>query len=286
MPLPYPPGPPGLPVLGVAFGALSDPIGLFCRSAREHGDVVGFRMLHMRYVLVNEPEAIRHVLVENAKAYQKSRNYAGLKLLLGEGLLTSEGETWRKQRRLAQPAFHRERIASFVDAMASCTADMLERWHEDVRAKATVVDVHREMMRLTFRVVGKTLLSQELDGDASAIGEALSVGLRWANNYAESLLPLPPAIPTPANLRMHKAARTFDDLVKRLIAERRREGAGAHNDLLSMLLEARDEETGERMTDQHLRDELITMVAAGHETTANALSFALYLLSKHPDWLR
>ncbi len=292
--LPYPPGPSGVPVFGSAFAALSDPLALFCGAAREHGDVVGFRMLRLRYVLLTDPEGIRHVLVENGKNYQKSRNYAGLKVLLGDGLLTSERETWRKQRKLAQPAFHRERIASFVDAMTSCTADMLASWGADVsaarpggsRPAGVVVDVHREMMRLTFRVVGKTLLSRELEGDASAIGDALNVGLRWANDYVESLVRVPPAVPTLANRRMQKAARTFDDLIKRLIEERRREGPGTRNDLLSLLLEARDEETGERMSDQHLRDELITLVAAGHETTANALSFALYLLSKHPDWMR
>ncbi len=281
----YPPGPVGLPVFGNVFNALRDPIGLFTDATRSHGDIVGFRMFHLRYVLITNPDAIRHVLVENNKNYVKSRNYAGLKHVLGQGLVTSEGETWRKQRKLAQPAFHRERIASFVASMADCTNDMLVRWEKENTVGATL-DVHKEMMRLTFRIVGRALLSRDLDGDASAIGEALNIGLRWANDYADSFLPIPPSIPTPRNLQLRSAMKTFDSMIQRAIDERRAGTDGKKDDLLSMLLEARDEETGEAMSDKLLRDELITMVSAGHETTANALSFALYLLSKHPEWLR
>ncbi len=277
----YPPGPAGLPVFGSAFDAMRDPLGLFTEATRAHGDIVGFRTLHLKYVLVTNPDAIRHVLVENPKNYVKSRSYEGLRIILGEGLVTSEGETWRRQRKLAQPAFHRERIAAFVAAMADCTNDMLARWDE---GGDRVLDVHKEMMRLTFRIVGRALLSRDLDGEASAIGEALNVGLHWANDYADSLFPIPPSIPTPRNLRLRAAMRTFDSLIQRTIAERRADSP--KDDLLSMLLEARDEETGAAMSDKLLRDELITMVSAGHETTANALSFALYLLSLHPEWLR
>jgi cytochrome P450 len=280
---PYPPGPPGVPILGNAVDALRDPIALFCAGTADYGDIVGFHMLNMRYVLVNAPDAIRHVLVENPKNYTKSRNYAGLKVLLGEGLLTAEGETWRRQRKLMQPAFHRERIASFVETMGACTTDMLARW--SVEGSGRLIDVHREMVRLTFRIVGRTLLSEELDGDSREIGEALNVALRWANDYVESLVRIPPAVPTRANRRMRAAARKFDSLIQRLIDERRR-GVVPKPDLLSMLLDARDEDTGEAMSDMQLRHELLTMVAAGHETTANALSFALYLLSKHPEWMR
>jgi len=275
----FPAGPRGLPIAGNVFDALRDPLELFMSGTRDYGDVVGYHMLHYDYVLLTNPEAIRHVLVENHKNYEKSRNYIGLKQVLGQGLVTSEGELWRRQRRLAQPAFHRERIQSFVRSMSECTADMLSRWENEDQ-----LDVHKEMMRLTFRVVGRALLSRDLDGDASAIGEALTIGLHWANDYAETLFPIPPSVPTLKNLRFKKAIKTFDDLIFRTIEERRRDGH--KDDLLSMLLEARDEETGEAMSDNLLRDELITMVSAGHETTANALSFALYLLSKHPEWLR
>src|ERR1700690_3210899 len=206
--LSYPPGPSGLPIAGSVLEALRDPIDLFTRATRDYGDVVGLRMLHMRYVLLTNPEAIRHVIVENNKNYEKSRNYSGLRIILGQGLVTSEGEIWRRQRKLAQPAFHRERIASFVRAMGECTEDMLARWERENADQ--VIDVHKEMMRITFRIVGRALLSRDLDGDASAIGDALEVGLHWANDYADSLFPFPPSVPTPANLRMRKAMRTFD----------------------------------------------------------------------------
>lgn len=280
----YPPGPAGLPIVGSALGAIRDPIATFMAGVRDHGNVVGFRMLHLKYVLVNDPDAIHHVLVENHKNYVKSRNYDGLRITLGDGLVTAEGETWRKQRKLAQPAFHHKRIATFVAAMAECTRDMLERW--DVEHVSAPFDVHKEMMRLTFRIVGRALLSRDLDGDASAIGQAMNVGLKWVNDYADSLFPIPPSIPTPANLRLRKSMRIFDALAQKSIEERRRAGREHPDDLLSMLLEARDDETGEALSDKTLRDELITMVSAGHETTANALSFALYLLSKHPEHLR
>jgi len=264
------------------FGALRDPLSLFMSATREHGDVVGFRMLHLDYVLLTNPDAIKHVLVENPKNYEKSRNYSGLKVILGQGLVTSEGEVWRRQRKLAQPAFHRERIASFVRAMSDCTRDMLARW--DRESMGQTIDVHAEMMRLTFRIVGRALLSRELDGDAKAIGHALSIGLRWANDYAEALVPIPLSVPTFKNVQMKREMKKFDALIYKMIAERRAEGP--KDDLLSMLLDARDDETGEPMSDKLLRDELITMVSAGHETTANALSFALYMLSKHPEWAR
>ncbi len=278
----FPPGPPGLPVVGSVFSALRDPLALFMSATREHGDIVGLRMLHLDYVLLTNPDAIRHVLVENPKNYEKSRNYAGLRVILGQGLVTSEGEVWRRQRKLAQPAFHRERIASFVRAMSECTDDMLGRWRRE--NDGDVFDVHGEMMRLTFRVVGRALLSRDLDGDAKAIGHALTIGLRWANDYAESLVPIPLSVPTFKNLQLKREMQKFDALIHKMIDERRREGP--KDDLLSMLLEARDEETGEPMSDSLLRDELITMVSAGHETTANALSFALYMLSKYPEWAR
>ena len=279
----YPPGPTGLPILGSALDAMRDPLQTFTDATVAHGDIVGFRMLHLKYVLVTNPEAIRHVLVENHKNYVKSRNYEGLRVILGQGLVTSEGETWRKQRRLAQPGFHHKRIASFVATMAECTRDMLGRWQAE--HAGGVVDVHKEMMRLTFRIVGRALLSRDLDGDASAIGEALNIGLHWANDYADSLFPIPSIHPHPRGTsQLRRAMKTFDGLIQRAIEERRAEGH--RDDLLSMLLESVDEETGEAMSDKLLRDELITMVSAGPETTANALSFALYLLSVHPEWMR
>lgn len=277
--LALPPGPRGVPVLGSVRQALRDPLALFFSGRQAFGDIVHFWLLGTHYVLLDDPEAIRHVLVENAKAYVKSRNYVGLRTVLGNGLLTSEGELWRHQRKLAQPAFHRERLGGFVDTMVRCTRDMLDRWRRELGERP--FDAHAEMTRLAFRIAGLTLLSAELDGESKEIGDALTVGLHWANDQAESLVKFPPGWPTPANRRMQRAMGAFDRLVYRVIDERER--AGPKPDLLSMLLDAKDETTGERMSRKQLRDEVITLVAAGHETTANALSFAFYLLSKHPE---
>ncbi|MCC7380571.1 MAG: cytochrome P450 [Deltaproteobacteria bacterium] len=259
--------------------AYRDPLTRLFDLQTRYGDVVRVRFGWLQYFLINDPEGVRHVLVENHRAYKKSRNYDGLRHLLGNGLLTSEGEAWRQQRKLAQPAFHRERLAGFAAVMARCTEDLLERWSRADAGKP--VDLHREMMRLTFRVVGLTLLSAELDGEAKAFGDALNVALEWGNQYVESLVRIPLWVPTRSNLRFRQARRVIDDLVLRIIAERRALGE-AGDDLLGMLMSARGDDGQPGMSDQQLRDELVTLVLAGHETTANALSFTLYLLSRHP----
>ena len=284
------PGPRGLPWLGSVFPAWRDPLGFFTSTRREHGDVVRLKFGPYVYYLVSDPSVVKHVLVDNPKGYTKSRNYIGLKITLGEGLLTSEGEHWRKQRKLAQPAFHRDKLAGFADQMSMATRDMLTRWRAEP-ASDQPFDLHVEMMRLTFRIVGLTLFSADVDGDAKDVGQALDVAMHWANQYAEALFPIPPSVPTPANLRFKKAKKTIDDVVFRLIAERRAQAAVSGefgSDLLGMLMAATedpdaaaDARTG--MSDQELRDEIITMILAGHETTANLLSWTFHLLARHPE---
>jgi cytochrome P450 len=295
-----PPGPPGDFLLGNARAVLRDPLRAFVEGCRDHGDVVKFKMGPFDYVLLNSVEGVRHLLVDNHKNYVKSRSYAGLRIVLGEGLVTSEGEHWRRQRKLAQPAFHRERLASFVDAMVSDTAAMLERWDRELvdsrGASTRAFDLHEEMLRLTFRIVGHTLFSVDLDGESSEIGAAIGVALIRANDYAESLVRLPIWLPTPENVRFRRALRVLDRMVYRIIEERRR-GAqrGDRQDLLDMLMASTLVPDGEnadpkaapaRMTDLQLRDEVMTLVLAGHETTANALSWTWMLLSRHPDVAR
>lgn len=275
-------GPKGTFVVGSLFEAWADPLKLFTDATRAYGDNVKLRFAYLDYLLVNDPAVVQHILVQNHQAYTKSRNYQGLKVVLGEGLLTSEGDFWKKQRKLSQPAFHRQHMEGFLEQMVRATGDMLDRWDHDIAPERATFDLHREMMRLTFRVVGLTLLSTELDGEASAIGEALNVALEWANQYVESLVRIPPWVPTPKNLKFSKAKDTLDGLVDRIIQARRAAGDPGR-DLLGMLMSATDAETGERMSDKQLRDELLTLVLAGHETTANALSFLFYLLSRHPD---
>lgn len=277
------PGPVGGVLSGNIWEAWADPLKLFAEGVREHGHHVRFRFGWLRYHLIDDPASAHHVLVENARAYVKSRNYAGLKILLGQGLLTSEGEFWKRQRRLAQPAFHRQRLAGFADQMVACTNDQLDRWERELVPRRPLFDLHGEMMRLTFRIVGRTLLSKDLDGEARAFGDALNVALKWTNEYVESVVKVPPWVPTPKNRRFGRAARTLEGLVDGIVAERRAAGdAAPHDDLLAMLMEVKDESTGETMSDRQLRDELITLVLAGHETTANSLAFTFDLLARHP----
>ena len=200
--------------------------------------------------------------------------------VLGEGLVTSDGEHWRRQRQLAQPGFHRERLAGFVDTMVECTRDRIASWDE--RGDDGPVDIHHEMMELTFRIVGRTLFSMELGRHSDAVGPAIKVALDHANAQVENIWPVPTWLPTPANFRFRAAMRALDRLVFDIIETRRRTGTG-HEDMLAMLMDATDETGVERMNDRQLRDEVLTLALAGHETTANALSFTWYLLSKHPD---
>jgi cytochrome P450 len=271
------PSPRGLPLFGHVLDAWRDPIGLLTRSARELGDFVRFRFGPFDFVFLSASADIHRVLVENHKNYKKSRSYDGIRIVLGRGLLTSEGEHWKKQRRLAQPAFHHQRLKGFAATMAAATRDLVARW----RDLTEPFDLHREMMRLTFRMVGLTLLSTDVEGDAVAFGRALDVALRWANEYGEQAVRIAPWFPTPKNLRYRRAKQTLDELVQRIIVERRNSGDPG-SDLLGLLLAARDETTGEGMSDEELRDEMLTLVLAGHETTANALTWAFYLLAKNP----
>lgn len=276
---------PGTMFVGNLFAAWEDPIKLFTQATRAHGDDVRLKFLHIDYLLLNSPASVQHVLVGRPERYHKSQSYAGLKVVLGEGLLTSEGDFWKKQRRLAQPAFHRDRLAGFADVMVDSTVAMLDRWSQHEAKTGAPFDLHRELMRLTFRIVGLTLLSVDLDEDAKEVGDALNVALEWANQYVESVVRIPPWVPTPRNVRFMRAKKKLDALVSRIIEDRRQSGE-RKNDLLDMLMSAEDADTGERMSDAQIRHELLTLVLAGHETTANALSFAFYLLSRHPDVMR
>jgi cytochrome P450 len=278
--LALPPGPRGLPVLGSALDLFRRPLTTVIAARERFGDIVRFRAGPFDFITIHDPEDIRHVLVGNHRNYVKSRNYQGMKMVLGEGLVTSDGDHWRRQRKLAQPGFHRERLAGFVDTMVECTRDRIEAWGS--RDGDTPVDVHHEMMELTFRIVGRTLFSMELGEHADAVGPAIKIALDHANAQVENMWPVPTWIPTPANFRFRRAMKALDRLVFDIIETRRRDG-GDHADLLAMLMSATDESGTERMSDRQLRDEVLTLALAGHETTANALSFTWYLLSKHPE---
>lgn len=280
------PGPRGNLVLG-SFPDLwrGGPLPLFTRAAREHGDVVRLRFAHRITHLITLPEHIKHVFQDDQKNYSKeTRGFKALREVLGLGLLTSEGETWLRNRRIAQPAFHRQRIAALAGVMSRAAADMADSWQAHAES-GRPFDVAEEMMRLTLRIVGETLLSTDVSREADTVGRAVAQVLRLTRDRIYRTVPVPLAIPTPSNRRFREALATLDDIVFRMIEERRR-AERRPNDLLTMLLEARDEQTGQGLSDRELRDEAMTIFLAGHETTANALTWTFYLLSLHPEAFR
>jgi cytochrome P450 len=246
-------------------------------------EAFGRSLLHSRFLflhnfLVNKPEYIEHVLLTNHANYRKSeflRHMLGP--LLGQGLLISEGEFWRRQRRIAAPAFHGRRVADFVATMASCTDAMLARW----QTKTQPFDVATEMMALTLDIISRTMFSADVSRDVATVRRLMDVAVGLRVSMLD-LFGLPQWLPRFQPKTFRRAIAEFDTLMARLIAARRADVVD-HGDLLAMLLAARDAETGERMSDKQLRDEAITIFAAGHETTANALTWVWYLLAQNPD---
>ena len=255
-----------------------DRLGFLQRAVAECGDVTYLSLGPGKLVILTHPDDIRDVLVTNKRNFVKGRGLERSKRLLGEGLLTSEGTFHLRQRRLAQPAFHRERIAGYASVMASYAEKTRDGWTAE-----QTIDVSREMNALTLAIAGKTLLNAEVEGDTRAIGDALSEVMRLFNI---ALLPFAEYfdhLPLPWNVRFERAKATLDRIIYRVIAERRASGED-RGDLLSMLMMAQDAEgDGGAMTDEQLRDEAMTIFLAGHETTANALTFTWYLLSQNPD---
>lgn len=274
-----PPGPAGLPLVGNALLLWEDQLGNAMRMLDEYGDIARLKFGPFRYYLVYDVDAIKHVLIDNNKNYVKSRNYQGLKLVLGDGLVTSDGELWRRQRKLAQPAFVKRRIEAFAEPMARLSEEQVAAW--DRLPDGAVIDVHEAMMKLTFRIVGRTLFDAELGHDGDRIGPLIATLIHYANDYAESLVRLPPwLLPTRKNREFLRAKREVDRLIEGII-EARRESGEEREDLLGLLMSATDEDG--RMSEQQLRDEVVTLAMAGHETTANALAWTFYLLSLHPE---
>ena len=253
-----------------------NPLDFFTKLARTYGDISSYRMAGEQLFLVNEPRLIRDVLVTHNRNFTKSRGLERSKRLLGQGLLTSEGAMHLRQRRLMQPAFHRDRIAAFGDLMVGYGDRMRRAW-----ANGATLDLSREMNRLTLSIVGKTLFGVDVESQAAAVGDALTAVIE---SFWMMMLPFADVLerlPVPKLRRARMARARLDAIIYRMIADRRASGRD-HGDLLSMLLAAQDEEDGGGMTDQQVRDEAMTIFLAGHETTANALTWTWYLLSTDP----
>jgi cytochrome P450 len=273
---PLHPGGPRWPILGALVGPGRDPLAMFQGFARRYGDITRFKLGAERCYLLNHPSYIKDVLVTHQRNFTKSRGLERARKLLGDGLLTAEGQTHLRHRRLLQPAFHRDRIAGYAQVMIDYAVRTTERWPD-----GATLDISKEMMRVTLAIAGKTLFDTDIESEADEVGVAVTDVLEsfWLNllpgaDFLEKL-------PIPTLRRAQASRRRLDALIYRMIDERRRSGHD-HGDLLSMLIAAQDEDTAP-LSNQEVRDEAITILLAGHETTANALTWTLYLLTQNPD---
>lgn len=276
-----PPGPNGHMLTGNAVELQRDLLTFATKIHERYGSPARVRLMPSSYgYLLSDPDDYRHVLQANAQVYTKDV-FPILSLLIGRSVVSLNGSRWKQRRQMAQPSFHHKRVATISQTMATLTRDLVSAWDE--RAPGTVVDMEAEMTRLTLRIAAKTLLGVDLDDRLDAVGQAFTdvnhfISTRWANPFAV----LAARIPMPGNRDYRNAMRTLNAAVYRIIADRRASGDDP-GDLLSMLLDARDEDTGEGLTDLELRDEVTTMLMAGHDTSATTLTWAWYLLSQHPE---
>jgi cytochrome P450 len=283
------PGPRGMPLLGsLGDFAWGEPLDVLLAGAQTYGDVVRFRVGPFQFHLVNHPDHIRYVLQEHSQNFVKSVSATGLRWLLGDGLLSSDGPTWLRQRRLAQPAFHRQRLAALAGTMVDATTAMLDRWRADAASRdgAPGFDVADEMMRLTLTIVARTLFGADVTRDVERVRAALEDAVRYIDARIAGPVHLPRWVPTATTRRAMRAKATLDAVVGGIIAARRAHPDDAASDLLAMFLAARDERTGAGMTDVQVRDEVQGLMVAGHETTATLLAWTWYLLSRNPDAAR
>lgn len=289
MPSATPPGPAGRPPIEDLRALQVGPHAFLQRAAARYGDVLRYPLGPLAVYLISHPDGVKQILQDNARNYSKDTfQYNLLGTITGRGLLTSDGDLWLRQRRLTQPAFHRPRIASFGPLMADATEKMLARWQRHAAA-GRPLDVAAEMMHVALQIVGRALFSVEIGDQADALARATLTVLDHIVFRAKTFGALPPWLPTPGNLRARRALQTLEGAVWQTIRARRGESGrpaasdGAAPDLLAMLMAARDAQTGEGMSDQQLRDEMMTMLIAGHETVASALAWTWHLLAGAPE---
>ena len=280
----YPPGPTYILPYRLVRKFLHDPLKLLIDISHTYGDIAHFKFGSQNVYLLNNPDYIEDVLVTNYKKFIKSRGLQVSKRLLGNGLVTSEGEYHDLQRHLIQPTFYPKRIKSYSDMMIKQANDMCNSWHD-----GAILDIHKEMTKLTLAIICKTVLGYDIDPEHDEVGDALLTCMKYFNRLLMPFGELIEKIPLlPINKGFQKAKKDLDSIVYRMIKEHRKildkgDDKESHDDLLLTLLQAQDEEAGiGRMTDEQLRDEVMTIFLAGHETTANALTWTYYLLSENP----
>lgn len=276
-------GPRGVFLLGQIPEFRRDPLRAIARWHAAHGDVVPFRLGFRRFALLSHPDLAEELLIRRPQDFPKIHHWkpgTGLTMVFGNGLITSSGALWKRQRQLIQPIFHRSRVAGFADTMVSAADDLLRRWAG--QSPGTVLQIDREMTRLALDIITRTMFNRSVLDQADRIGPALETVLGYATRTIGALWTPPLSLPTPGNLRFKSAMTYLNRLMADIIGERRRTG-DHRGDFLDLMMNARDETTGEPMTDELLRDEVLTVFVAGHETTANTLTWTWYLLARHPE---
>ncbi len=260
----------------------NDTPGFLLECSRRYGDLVGFKVGRTQVYFINHPDLIRRVLQDNHHNYSKDTiQYNTLATITGRGLLTSDGEEWLRHRRMEQPAFARSRLARLDQVIAPALDAMLERWKRHPADE--VLDIDREMMAVTLEIVGQALFSIDLRRDAPRLTQAVLTALDHVIYRAQNPFAPPDWVPLPRNLSFRKALSQLDQAVYEILENRRR-SSEQRDDLLGMLIEARDEESGGAvLTDRQIRDEIITLLIAGHETVASALTWSWYLLAQHNE---
>lgn len=277
-----PPGPRGHRLAGSLLEVRRDRLNFVTRATRNYGDIVGFRMGPKRLYLLGHPDHARHVLCENHQNYSKGLGLAEAKPLLGEGLLTSEGELWSSQRRLLQIAFQSGHLEQLSNAMVNAALSLVKRW-ETYAKRADYFDVSREMVHLTLSILDATLLRADLSAHVEQIGRDINLIAGWAMSRMAAVLKLPLQVPTPKNLKARKALARMELVVERAVRNRRLRQPDGEVDILSLLLSHSVQMGGHGSSDKQIRDEIMTFLVAGHETTASVLIWTWYLLSLHTE---
>jgi cytochrome P450 len=272
-----PPGPRGLPYLGQAFNFARDPLGFLSGISRRYGDISYFTLGRNRVFYVARAEYIWEVLVTQRSKFEISTMRLRLEPVLGTGLLTSRGELHARQRRLMQPVFRKSRIEAYADIIVRYAQRTRDHWREDVEIDAT-----EEMMRLAMAIAAQALFSHDIEDDSEGVSRNLGTMLDFFRRLMSPMLQISLKLPLPSTLQLRRALRDMDRVIHRMV-EQRRANPTDDDDLLSLLMKAKDDETNAYMTEKQLRDEICTLLLAGHETTANVLGWTLYLLGQHPE---
>jgi cytochrome P450 len=254
---------------------MSDMLSMFMNITRQHGGIVQFKLFNKPYVLVTNPDYVKHILQDHYRNFIRGRSVETGRVLLGDGLPLTDGEFWLRERRLMQPAFHRQRLLGLVDKMTETIATRLAHWKQ-----LNQIDMEREMSELTLMLIIQAMFSARVTHKAQELAQSFGVASKFMLWRSQQMWAPPLWVPVPKNAAYNKALKTLNEIVYPLIEEARQKPG---NDLLDMLLEAREEQTGESMTDKQVRDEVVTIFFAGHETSAMTMTWLFYLLAQHPD---